>query len=407
MIAHLDCSSGVSGDKFLGALIDAGFAIDELREGLGSLGISADDVVVQRVISGGIAAKRVGLTEEAEAASQPLRRLGDIRALIFGAGLPGAVADSAVRVFELLAEAEAHVHGTSIDEVHFHELSALDTIFDIVGVALGLEALKVDELVATPPALGSGTVQTEHGMLPVPSPATVQLLLGVPAVAGPDLPGVEPAGELTTPTGAALVRAFATSFGSIPPMTPKVTGYGAGTRDLGFPNVARIVIGESLDTATALDQSLNLATEQVVVLETNIDHLTPEKLAFCCEELLSAGALDVWQTPIVMKKGRAAVMLGVICSPAEASQTAARIHDLTGSLGVRRRESERTVLPREQRIVDTRHGPVHVKITRHNGRPHGRPEYEDVARIARETGESMCRILEDLAADIAATLLLP
>ncbi len=407
MIAHLDCSSGISGDKFLGALIDAGFSADELRSALASFGLAGEDIVVERVTSGGISATRIRLSEEAVSAAQPLRHLADIRGLVDGLSLTDSVKTRALNVFELLAEAEAHVHGTTVDDVHFHEIGALDTVLDVVGVALGLEALGIDRLVSTPLALGGGTAGTGHGTLPVPAPATARLLIGVPVQTGPLLEDGESPGELTTPTGAALVREFAADYGAVPSMLPKVVGYGAGTRDLGFANVARITIGEPLGPWGAIGPggaSEGLAVETVTVLETNVDHLTPEELAYAAEELLHEGALDVWQTPIVMKKGRAAAALSVMCEPFYAARFASRIHALTGTLGVRHASVERSVIGREERVVDTRRGALRVKVAHVNGKLQGRPEYDDIARIARETGAAFGQVAAELAADIAEAL---
>ncbi len=426
MIAHLDCSSGISGDKFLGALIDAGFASDQLRSAVAPLGIAPESLLVERVTSAGIAAVSVRLRDApaakpaavghvaagpaaaGPAAHAPLRCLADIRGVVASAGLCERVAARALQVFELLAEAEAQVHGTSVDEVHFHEIGALDTILDVVGVALGLDALGIDELIATPPAVGGGTVQTAHGRLPVPAPATVQLLLGLPVVTGPTAADGAPAGELTTPTGAALVRSLATGFGPLPSMVATTVGYGAGTRDVGFPNVTRVVVGERTAGVPAPSSGDvgRLALETIAVLETNIDHLSPEQLAFCAEELLAEGALDVWQTPIVMKKGRAAVALSLMCTPGDAERLVVRTHELTGTLGVRRRDVERTVVAREERTFDTRHGAVRVKVARVDGQTQARAEHDDVARIARDTGRSVRHIADELATDIAAALCL-
>ena len=423
MIAHLDCSSGISGDKFLGALLDAGFSPDELRATLSPLGIAADDIVIEKVSSGGMAATSVRLSEKAEATAQPLRHLSDIRELMADTELPPHVAERALAVFIRLAVAEADIHGVSLDEVHFHEIGALDTLLDVVGVAAGLAALGIERLTATPIAVGEGVIESEHGSLPVPAPATAGLLLGVPVVPGPSAGQGEPSGELTTPTGAALVSVFAADYGPMPSMTPIRIGYGAGTRELGFPNVARIVLGEvDADDEMAVESEEapgeepaaqseeivewpdGLTVETVTVLETNIDHLTAEQLAFCAQELIGDGALDVWQTPIVMKKGRAAVALSVMCDPPAATQFVSRMHDLTMTLGVRRTDVERIVVVREERTIDTRYGSVRVKVTNVGGKPHGRPEYDDVARIARETGRPISVVAEDLATDIAAAL---
>ncbi len=404
MIAHLDCSTGISGDKFLGALIDAGFDRDRLIAAMGQLGIPSEDVLIERTTSCSIESVTVRLSSEADDTVPPVRHLAEIRDLIAKAGLADAVAERALSVFQLLAESESRVHGVGVEEVQFHEIGAVDTILDVVGVALGLADLGIDHLVCTPIAVGAGTVTCSHGVLPIPAPATAQLLLGVPTVPGPSLANNQPAGELTTPTGAALIRTFASAFGPLPPMVPSAIGYGAGARDLGFPNVARIVIGQSADLGVGVvgsDESEMARSEVVTVLETNIDHLTSEQLAFAAEELLNDGALDVWQTPIVMKKGRAAVSLSVLCEPSAADTLASRVHELTGTLGVRRSDVTRTVVPREERTASTRYGPVRVKVAQLGGEERPRPEHEEIARIARETGRSIFEISENIADDVA------
>ena len=408
MIAHLDCSTGISGDKFLGALIDAGLAETDLRQALVRMGVPAGALGIERVRSRGISAVSVRLEAAEGGAPEPARHLTDVRRLIESAELPETVAERAIGVFELLARAEARVHGTTPEEVHFHEVGALDAILDIVGVTLGLERLGIDSLTATPPALGSGTVATTHGILPVPAPATVELLLGVPSESGPL--GTD-AGELTTPTGAALLRAFADAYGPMPALTPTAVGYGAGTRDIGVPNIARIVIGEPVAAnvertviAVGSGSAGAFSTEDVCVLETNLDHLTAEQLAFCAEELLGEGALDVWQAPIVMKKGRLAVALSLMCAPEEADRLAERMHVLTGTLGVRRSDLTRTVARREEWTVETTHGPVRVKMVGMDGTRQARPEYEDVARIARETGRPVADISRELTTEVASAL---
>ena len=393
MIAYLDCSTGVSGDKFLGALLDAGTRIAER----GGSGFTAADlaraiahvapeagVAVDRVLSRGISALGVTVTAEGDA---PHRHWSDIRALIGDAvDLAPQVRADSLAVFEALALAEAAVHGVDVEHVHFHEVGSVDSIADIVGVCAGLHALGIDRLVVSPSAVGSGTVGTSHGVLPVPAPATAALLVGAPIVPGPA------ESELTTPTGAALVTTLGSGYGPPPAMLLGQSGYGAGTRDIGVPNVCRIMLGDAV--AETLHEGLT--AERVVLLETNIDHVAPEELAFIAEELLAAGALDVWQTPIVMKKGRSAVMLSVLTADADAEPLAMRTITLTGSLGVRRTATERLVTAREIRQVITPWGPVRVKV----GADRVRPEHDDVARIAREQGlpyAALVREIERLA----------
>ena len=382
MIAYLDCSTGVSGDKFLGALLDLGeasgaFTAEDLRAIVTALAPEAR-VLVRRVNSRGIAA--VGVC--AEAAAQPAHRhWSDIRELLGGAALPEPVRVNALAAFEALALAEAAAHGTDAEDVHFHEVGALDSIADVVGVCSGVHALGISELTVSVVAVGSGTVSTTHGVLPVPAPATARLLEGVPVVPGPH------ASELTTPTGAALVRTLASGFGSAPAMVLRESGYGAGTRDLGTPNVCRLLLGDALPAGAASDSEL------VALLETNIDHLPAEELAYAAETLLAEGALDAWQTPIVMKKGRSAVMLSVLVPAPEAVAFSERVIALTGSLGVRRELLERTVASRESRIVQTPWGAARVKV----GAGRVRPEHDDIARIASEHSLPYRAVADEIA----------
>jgi uncharacterized protein (TIGR00299 family) protein len=379
VIGYLDCSTGVSGDKFLGALLDAGTRIAE-QGGAGFTAADLRDAIaciapearldVERVLSRGISALSVTVTAEGDA---PHRHWSDIRALIGDAeGLSAQVRSHALAVFEALAVAEAEIHGVDVESVHFHEVGAIDSIADIVGVCSGLHALGIDRLVISPIAVGSGTVETSHGTLPVPAPATAALLVGAPITPS------SAEGELTTPTGAALVATLGDGYGPPPAMLLGESGYGAGMRDIGMPNVCRIMLGDPV--LTALDEDLGI--ERVVLLETNIDHVAPEELAFIAEELMAAGALDVWQTPIVMKKGRSAVMLSVLVAAYDSDPLAARTIALTGSLGVRRTVTERLVAQRDTREIATPWGAVRVKV----GAGRIRPEHEDVARLAREHG---------------------
>jgi len=367
-VAYLDCGTGVSGDKLLGALLDVGtasgeFTPDDLRDAVTAVAPEAH-VETRRVVSHGIDAVSVVVVAKHD---PPSRTWRDIRDVLGSSALSDAVRDTALLTFEALARAEAAVHGIAPDAVHFHEVGATDSIADIVGVCAGAHALGLTSLTVGPVAVGGGTVQTSHGPLPIPAPATALLLAGVPVIGGP----VE--GELTTPTGAALLGTLASGYGFAPPMTIEWTGHGAGTRDIGVPNLCQLVIGQR--SAVPSKQP----SEPVMLLETNIDHLPPEELAFAAEELLAAGALDVWQTPIVMKKGRAAILLSVLASVESADALVERTIALTGSLGVRLQQVERSCAPREAREVPTPWGLVRLKV----GAGRLRPEHDDVARIAR------------------------
>ncbi len=393
MIAYLDCSTGVSGDKFLGALLDAGtasgaFTADHLVRLAATLAPEAR-VTVERTSSHGIAACGVRV----EAAEQPAHRhWRDIRAMLEGADLPEPVRASALRTFEALAVAEAAAHGCAIDAVHFHEVGAIDSIVDIVGVCAGVHALGIDAITASPVAVGSGTVRTSHGELPVPAPATIRLLVDASVVPG------SASGELTTPTGAALLRGLGAGFGPCPAMTPRLVGFGAGTRDIGMPNVCMLVVG-------APQASLDLESQSVAVLETNLDHLSPEAIAAVTAQLLAEGAADVWTTPLTMKKGRPGVLLSVLATGPDdvARAFAERIVALTGSLGVRVTPIVRYVAEREVREIPTRFGPINVKVGPEGAESRLRPEADDVARIARETSQPYAvveRELRELARSI-------
>lgn len=385
MIAYLDCSTGVSGDKFLGALVGAGFDLDRLREVLAGMGLDRVTVQASACTSGGLSA--VGITV-AEPGSPHVRHWREIRDLTASAPVPAPVRDGAMRALTLLAEAESRVHGVPVDDVHFHEIGAADTIVDVVGVALALHDAGVTSMAASPVAVGSGTVVTSHGELAVPAPATALLLEGLPIVPG------SAGGELTTPTGAALLRAYVTSFGAVPAMTLRRTGTGCGTRDLGMPNVCELLLGEPLAQDDGHDTT--------VVLEANIDHLTPEELAVAAERLRGCGALDVWQTPIVMKKGRSATMLSVLVSEADAGRIADRVIAETGTLGVRIIPARRRVIERDVAEAVTSIGAARFKVTYlPDGTRALRVESDDAARIAAERGigvDEASRILEAEAA---------
>jgi hypothetical protein len=370
VIAYLDCSTGVSGDKFLGALVDAGFDIRLLRHALADMGLPAVEVAIGRRTSHGFSVVGVTVTEP----GAPRRSWATLRPLIEDADLPDPVRARAIAALLALAEAEARVHGVAVEDVHFHEIGAADTIADVVGVVLGLHHLGIEHLTASPVAVGSGTVATEHGVLPVPAPATTLLLEDTPVVAG------TATGELTTPTGAALLRACADVSGPLPAMTLRLVGTGCGTRDIGQPNVCRLLLGEPLVEA--------LGHEGVTVLETNIDHLTPEELAVAAQRLRDAGALDVWQTSILMKKDRAGVLLSARAPDDVAAGLAERMIAETGTLGVRMLPASRRLVERDVTEVVTSLGTARFKVAvLPDGTRALRVESDDAARIAAERSE--------------------
>ncbi len=395
MIGYLDCFSGVSGDKLLGALVDAGVDTARIQAAVDAVLPGEARVTCEAVHSAGIAAVRVSV---AVSAPQPARRWLAIRESLEAADLEPAVRERSLAVFSAIATAEAAIHGTSVDDVHFHEVGAVDSIADIVGAAAGLESLGVTKMFCSTVAVGSGTVQTRHGTLPVPAPATTKLLEGVPVQTGPA------AGELTTPTGAALVRVLAQGFGGMPPMVPARSGYGAGTRDLTdasgapVPNVLRLTLGMPIGAARLGPEAgaalvrdpagpaTGLAEEPVSVLRTVVDHVSAERLAFAVERLMAAGAVDAWQRPVYMKKGRLSSEITVLARPDDARSLADELVRHTGTLGVRIEPGSRLVADREALLVTTRFGEIRLK------RGPGevvRAEHDDLARIAAEENLSI------------------
>jgi uncharacterized protein (TIGR00299 family) protein len=370
VFAYLDCFSGVSGDKFLGALVGAGLPVETLRERLTALDLPGWTLRAEPVGRGGLSGTLVTVDV---ADGQPSRDWASIRTLIEGSRLGPAVRDSALRAFAMLAEAEAAVHGVEVERVHFHEVGAIDSIIDIVGVAVGVHELGIDELWASPVRVGHGTVQTSHGELPVPAPATARLLLGVPVYAG------EQPGEMTTPTGAALLAAFVTRYAPSPPMRVSAEGYGAGSREVpGVPNVLRLSIGHREMGGGEL--------HEVAVLETAVDHITPEHLASAIGLLLEEGALDAFAEPVSMKKGRLGSAVTVIADPDDAERLTQALMHHTGTLGVRRTLTWRSVAPRRSATMETSLGTVRVKVGGEGDSLRVRPENDDVVRVARETG---------------------
>ncbi|MBE3069749.1 MAG: nickel pincer cofactor biosynthesis protein LarC [Planctomycetes bacterium] len=372
-VLYVDACAGAAGDMLLGALVDAGLPEADLRACLARLPVTGYALEVRREKRLGldVARAEVRMTRQ----EHHHRHLADIEGLIDGAGLPGRAGEWAKAVFRRLAAAEAKVHGSTPEEVHFHEVGAVDSIVDIVGVCAGLAMLGVERIVASPLPLGSGFVEMAHGRLPVPAPAVVELMRGVPT-AECDEPG-----ELTTPTGAAILVTLAERFGPMPPMVIEAVGYGAGARQgPRTPNVVRVVLGQSVDGAAAEGDTAWL-------LEANIDDATGETLGAATQALLDAGALDVWLTPVTMKKGRPGVVLACLAADGALEAVEAAVFRETTTFGVRRTRVQRTKLAREHVEVATPFGPVRVKVGRRAGAlVTASPEYEDCLRLAREHG---------------------
>lgn len=386
-VAYLEATFGLSGDKILAALLDAGADEHGLAEALGSLDLGLS-VEVEPVTVGSISAKRVTISAPE---LQQHRTWGQISSLIARSALRESVTRDVLAVFERIANAEAAIHGIPPADVHFHEVGAADSIGDIVGCVWCLHHLGVERLVCSEITTGSGTVETEHGPLPIPAPATASILLGVPIMGGS-----EPF-EMTTPTGAALAAVLADSFGPPPAMTVASIGTGAGTHATTVPNICRVFVGDAEFTPSAETQ-----TQSLVILATTLDDITPEHLAFAVEELLGKGALDVWRREVWMKKGRVGTNVEVLAHPEDARRLSEDVMKLTGSPGVRMSVVQRNIAPREIIEVESVWGPARVKVARLPGRIVTHAEYEDCARIARARGlapEDVSRTLEELARD--------
>jgi uncharacterized protein (TIGR00299 family) protein len=408
-IAYLDCFSGMSGDMFLGALVDAGVSAELLERTVAALDIGAR-LEISRVRRAGIAATKVdvyahgekdvprevwlqasGVGRQASGGHQTSdlghaktghhhehthehgRGLKEIRGIISAAPISERAKATAIAIFENLGTAEAKIHETSIDRVHFHEVGAVDAMVDIVCAAVGADALGVDEIVCSPLNVGGGTVQCAHGTLPVPAPATLELLKGAPVYSS------EVKVELVTPTGAAIVKTLVKRFASFPEMKVEKIGYGAGTRDFpGQANVVRLTVGVA-------HAALKVSEEMITVLEANLDDLNPQVFGYVMDRALEEGALDVFGVPVQMKKSRPGMVLTVLCQPADAAKLTQLLFTETSTLGVRRREERRQALARKWVTVETEWGAVRLKIASMNGTvTNYAPEYEDCRKIAAE-----------------------
>jgi uncharacterized protein (TIGR00299 family) protein len=381
LIAYLDCFSGISGDMLLGVLVDAGLPLEALREELSRLPLSGYEMHAERVVRAGVTATKVEVV--LEDTPQPHRRLADVLAIIADSGLVEADKDAAARVFRRLADVEARVHGVTPDEVHFHEVGAVDAIVDVCGAVIGLRLLGVERLYCSALAVGSGSARSAHGRIPVPGPATALLLAAVnaPLRSGAD----EPRMELVTPTGAAILAELATF--TRPAMTLRTVGSGAGTRDLpGRPNILRLFLGE-VEAPDAARVAPPAGVRTMLLVETNIDDMPAELFGHVQERLLAAGAADAWFTPIQMKKNRPAVMLSALCRPELEGEIAALILGETSTLGLRVREVRRHEAERELLRFESSLGPAAVKVKRLPGRPpRAAPEYDVCRALAATTG---------------------
>jgi hypothetical protein len=414
-ILYLDCFSGAAGDMLLGALIDAGLPVDALRQALGTLGVG-HELRVTRVLRSGISATRVEVVAAGEASpvhdhghahdhthghshgdrqhvhthgADGHHSLAEIAHRIGHSSLAEAGKARAIQLFRRIGEAEAAIHQMPIDEIHLHEVGAVDSIIDIVGFVFALDWFGIDDVVASPLNVGSGTVDIAHGTYPVPAPATLKLLTGVPVYSR------GPAVELVTPTGALLVSDYAKAYGPVPAMTVHRAGYGAGTRDFpGMPNVLRVLIGERAAATVS-----SRPGEDVLEIVCEVDDMNPQLFAPATEQLFAAGALDVFLTPIYMKKGRPGTLVTVIASEARREALVAILFRETTTIGMRVKAVGRETLERTLVEVPTTGGPIRIKVaTRGNAVVNAAPEFEDCLRVARATGAP----LKDVQAEAVA-----
>jgi pyridinium-3,5-bisthiocarboxylic acid mononucleotide nickel chelatase len=385
-VAYFDCPSGASGDMILGALVDAGLSFEALREDLGRLPLTGYTVERREVLKGPFRALKIDVRVHDQSGSHghPHRRLGDILDIVERSSLPASVCDQAASIFRRLAEAEGRVHGTPPEDIHFHEVGAVDAIVDITGACIGLARLGVEAVHCSALPIGGGLVDSAHGRIPIPAPGTAELLRGMALVDT----GVRR--ELVTPTGAAILSTLARSSGSMPAMTVDTIGYGAGTIDLPTPNVIRLFVGEAR-AVPAVGSEL----ETICQIETTVDDMSPQLWEPVIETLFEAGALDVYLAPVIMKRSRPGVGLTALCEPARVPELTRTLLEASTTIGVRWTTYQRRRLPREMVSLGTAHGPISFKVSRLDGRVVTvTPEFEEVRRIARDKGLPVREVLE-------------
>ncbi len=387
-IAYFDCFAGASGDMILGALLDAGLTIARLREEIAKLHLSHYRLDVEKVIKTGIGGSQAHVIIDQAHHDHHHRHLSHIREIIDGSDLDASVKEKSTAIFTRLAEAEARVHRSSVESVHFHEVGAMDAIIDVVGSVAALTALGIDKVFCSPLHVGSGTVECAHGTLPVPAPATAELIKGKPVYST----GI--VGELLTPTGAAILTTLSSGFGPMPAMQVQQIGYGAGTQDPGIPNLLRVCVGDARDETGDYD------VQQTVLMETTIDDMNPQLYDYLMGLLLGHGALDVFLTSVQMKKNRPGTLLSVICLPDAVGRFADLLMQETTTIGLRWRVENRIMARRQIESIETRHGPIDVKLARNNGRIINlTPEYDDCKRVALEKRIPLKKVLDEVRSD--------
>ena len=387
-IAYFDCFSGASGDMILGSLLDAGLCLEHLRDQIKKLGLSHYDIGVEKVVKKGISGSQALITIDHDHHDHH-RHLSHIRDIINNSTLSEPVKEKSKAIFQRLAEAEARVHQSEVEHVHFHEVGAMDAIIDVVGAVIGFNALGIEKIVCSPLHVGCGTVECAHGILPVPAPATAELIKGRPVYST----GV--VGELLTPTGAAILTTLSSEFGAMPPMVVKSIGYGAGTLEPKIPNLLRVVIGDTEDETT------DYKTEQAAVLETNIDDMNPQIYDYLIQKILNMGAMDVFLTCVQMKKNRPGTLLTLVCSLDKVKIFSDLLLKETTTIGLRWRVENRLKAHRKIETLETQYGPVRIKIARSSGEVINiSPEYDDCKKLALENEVSLKSVIDNVKSDI-------
>ena len=380
-IAYFDCFSGISGDMMNAALIDAGMDENVLKKELSKLNIKDVEITTKKVVKQNIASTQFFVNSQEQTHHRHLKHLNEI---VDSSDLDTNIKSRAKKVFLKIAEAEAKIHNMPLEKVHFHEVGAIDTIFDVVGAMISIEHLGIEKVYCSPMNVGSGFVTFSHGKFPVPAPATAEILKGVPTFS------TDSQAELVTPTGAAIITTLAEKFGNMPTFIQDSVGYGAGTKDLEQPNVLRVYLGH-METAVKQNQ------DTVTVIEANIDDMNPQMYDFVFEKLLQNGALDVYLTNIIMKKNRPAIKITVLAHESDADKLTKILFQETTTIGVRTHKENRTILSREIIEKDTKYGTVRIKVSRLNGDiVNTMPEYEDVKKIAQKTGISLKKLYDEL-----------
>jgi uncharacterized protein (TIGR00299 family) protein len=395
-VLYFDCFAGAAGDMIVGALLDAGLPLEALQHALGSLAVEGWDVSAERVVKTGISATKFRVHEHAHIHSHahphldhdpghhhhahaPHHSLKEIESAIGRSALTDAAKVRAIKMFRRLGEAESAIHGIPLDEIHLHEVGALDSVIDIVGAVFAIEWFKADRVVVSPINVGSGMVRTEHGVFPVPAPATVSLVKNAPVYSS----GIQ--AELLTPTGALILTEFATEYGPVPPMTIEKVGYGAGDRDLKeTPNVVRVLVGEA---ESLKPQAPSPKSHGVLVLECEIDDMNPQIFGVLMDKLYAAGALEVFYSAVQMKKNRPGTLMTIVAKPADRERMTEIVFRESTTIGIRHQELSRECLDREMVTVSTTLGAVRFKVARRDGRVlNAQPEFEDLAKLSATHG---------------------